>query len=60
MDFEMKFDLRQIIIQNDFGIVTVLIIKIPSYIYTNSNETLSLKYNPQNNIKISCSLDPIT
>jgi hypothetical protein len=29
---KMKFDLQQIIIGNDFGIVTMIITKIPSYI----------------------------
>jgi hypothetical protein len=28
-DFELKFDLRRIIIRNDFGIVTMTITKIP-------------------------------
>jgi len=48
----MKFDLWQIIIRNDFGIAQsddhqkpVLHMPIPM------KQTLSLKYNPQNNIK---------
>jgi hypothetical protein len=31
-NLKMKFDLQQIIIGNDFGIVTMIITKIPSYI----------------------------
>jgi hypothetical protein len=39
----MKFDLQWIIIWNDYGIVILMITKIPSY-KTSCNETSSLEY----------------